>query len=137
MQTAETFKVARDAARAIADKGNATRVRVVGLSGASGGREENPSMFWAHAVRYRTENNGDCVMLWPGADLRDPERATFVVDGVGMYVAGWRSADGMGHSRAEDGYLLLHPIESGQVLLPRRAYVLRSAGISALNGEAY
>jgi hypothetical protein len=137
MQTAETLSVARDAARMLDEGGNVGQVRVTGLSGASGGREDNPTMFYGHAVRYTDESRGVCIMLWPGDELREVERASFVVDGVGMFVAGFRTSALKPFERATDGYVLLHPMYERQVLLPRRAYVLNSSMIPALKGAAY
>lgn len=137
MQTAETFLVARDAARAIVERGLMTDVEVVGLSGAIGGREYNPIEGHFHAVAYRDQHDSECFKFWPGDDMREPERATYVVNGRGMYVTGWQGSGDGTASRASGGYVLLGAIGSGLILLPRRAYVLSSSPIPALYGQPF
>jgi hypothetical protein len=144
MQTAETFAAAREAAREIADnRGELFKPYVVSMSGVVGGRDHNPRMFWGHAVRYTDPARDlDGIKFWPDGNVRDPERSLYIVDGVGMYVAGWEGPGLPGGAlgeRAENGYVLLHPIGIGKThLLPRRTYVMTtSPRIPALKGAAY
>lgn len=144
MQTSETFATAREKAREIVERRGAdSRARVVGVSGAVAGRENNPDVFYGHAVRYSAPMNGDeCIMYWPstaiGTVIRDPERSLYIVDSVGMYVAGWQGQGDGTANRAPDGPIYLHPIGPHNMpVLPRRAYVFRTNVIPALKGADY
>lgn len=126
-----TLDRATEYARSIEAIGLRTDVRVVQINGAVGGRTHQPALFWGHAVRYMSGDNGECIAFWPASDFRDAYRSHYIVDGVGMYVAGWLSVGNGSADAAPDGWILLHPIDEYNVgMLPRRAYVLRTAGLS-------
>jgi hypothetical protein len=126
MRSPEGLQVARDAVAAIETRGMCTDVELCTLQGAVGGRTSNTMTVGTfHAVSYRNDADRECFMLWPGDEVRDVERSLFIVDGVGMYVAGWQGSAALPPGkRTDDGYVILHPMHPGQQLLPRRAYVL-------------
>ena len=101
-----------------------TNLRIVQLSGAVGGRENNPDVLWCHGVAYDGRDGiGTCYKMWPGGEIREVTRSLHVIDGRAFYVAGWEG-DGTANRRT-DGYVLLHPVPvaTGQRFVPRRAYV--------------
>lgn len=127
-----TFTLDRAARRVriINHAGIASDMRVVELSAYVGGTSHRPESWNGHAVRY-VMNNETRYEVWP--EFRDADLATYVIDGIGYYVAG-RSGDELS--------IYLHPITritnvktgvvSDFMLRPaRRAYVMWSALIDA------
>ncbi len=128
--TPDALQVAREALAVIEARGTCTDIGLVTLEGAVGGRTPGTMVLGRYyAVSYTDHVDRACFMFWPGADFRDECKALYVVNGAGMYVGGWQgTAKPSSHARADDGYVILHPIYPGAELLPRRAYVLWSSG---------